>query len=321
MKIYKITLSLTVVIPLLSFAWFKSNVKEFAQITVNNSVTIRFYNYKEHQPRIGRLGGNFLGSGIYLDAGRHSGIRSRWLLSGGLGRGPTQKRLVNNMLKYSKVRGRTIVLYPWPVSGAPYDKLLISTNGGGQFVARKIDNINSPPFLTDAKNKMLNANIWIPMSLEMHSQRIVLKQKSALKAKFGQYMSPAYLNKTASYYKGQNCDGCEAVLWRQIESNDFGKTWQLTRWGIVDKSRIPKNAVLPLKVKHYFYNLKTKKVEKRKQGQLYSLGRKHQYFDPRTGWIEPCPIKGQPVSANDTTAMCTDPKSIQIDYVKRHIKR
>ncbi|MES9926128.1 MAG: hypothetical protein ABW152_18790 [Candidatus Thiodiazotropha endolucinida] len=89
---------------------------------------------------------------------------------------------------------------------------------------------------------------------------------------------------------------------------------------MIDEARLPPDAELPLKGREYYYDLEIEKVLPLPPGTRVSLGRNHKFMDIIDGRVVmawQCPEKGQTVSREKGTLICSDPRSKDQRFVEK----
>lgn len=287
--------------------------------------TLQFITYDTYTfPDLARLGGGRSSTGgVYFDGGIYF-WRSKWLMEDyAFGSSEFKQQVARQGCKQSKMSGNLLLWMPYSSpSGPSISHIVVGNESGSDFVRREIPSREGPPYLTNGDGDLLNLINWRPAGATLEQGKIVIKEETPLADVF--FDKNGFMTKYFDMYLrwlAGTCDGCAPVLWRTIESADMGMTWRVTDWGVIDESKLPAEAVLPLKGGEYYYDVKLEKVLLLPPNAAISLGIKHKhlgFFGNETMVVaKNCPEKGQPVSREEGNLICSDPRSRDTDYVKR----
>ncbi|MCU7842129.1 MAG: hypothetical protein KZQ94_22505 [Candidatus Thiodiazotropha sp. (ex Troendleina suluensis)] len=202
-------------------------------------------------------------------------------------------------------------------------QIVVSEGPWSGFHRYVIPSREGPPYLSDGEGNLLTLLNWRPAGASMAEGVLKIREETPLVDVF--FDEKGSMTKEFGIYvdwQERPCEGCEKILWRTVESTDLGMTWKVTDWGIIDEARLPPEAELPLKGSDYYYDVEIEKILPLSPDAPLSLGYKHRYLDffsknNRSIATTNCPEKGQPVSREKGTLICTDSRSIDRYFVGR----
>jgi len=288
---------------------------------------LQFFTYKTYTaPDLGRFGGGELVTGgVYFDGGLFF-WRSGWLMKDyAFGSVGFRQQVAKQGCLQSTIRGNVVVWLPYSgPSGPDMSQMAVSEGLWSEFSRHEIPSREGPPYLSDRDGNLLTLLNWRPAGATLEDGKIRIREETPLADVF--YDEKGFTTGKFGIYvdwEERPCEGCDPVVWRNVESMDLGKNWKVIDWGLIDEIRLPSEAELPLKGKEYYYDVEKKKVLLLPPDRLFSLGVKHKYLhffgnDPKAVVVTTnCPEKGQPVSRDQGTLICSDPRSLDPDFVKR----
>ncbi|MCM8857764.1 MAG: hypothetical protein LC541_06360 [Candidatus Thiodiazotropha sp.] len=307
---------------------------------------LKFITYKTYTfPDMGRFGGGkHLTAGVYFDGGLFF-WRSKWLMDdfvfGPLG---FEQQVAKQGCTQSTISDNVVVWLPYASQGGPnMSQIVVSEGPWSGFHRYVIPSREGPPYLSDGEGNLLTLLNWRPADASLKKGILRIRQETPSAKMFidsnGKFLARKHV--IYSGWQDRPCEGCDPILWRTVESTDLGLTWKVADWGIIDEARLPPEAELPLKGSEYYYDVEIEKILPLPPDTPLSLGYKHRYLDffsknNRSITTAKCPEKGQPVSREKGTLICTDSRSIDryfvgregykpewtaLDFSKDHIKR
>ncbi|MEL0585307.1 MAG: hypothetical protein AAES65_10580 [Candidatus Thiodiazotropha sp. (ex. Lucinoma kazani)] len=303
----------------------KFNKELICEVEGDWGQALQFITYKNYTfPDLGRFGGGkHLTAGVYLDGGLFF-WRSQWLMKEfTLGQLKFEQVTAAQGCKQSLIQDGTVVLLPYPTRGGiDIDHFVVSDDLWSRFKGRTLQIRGGPPFLSDKEGNLLIVRNWRPVGTTLSDHVLQVREEAPLVKPFEENGTSKRISRMGMYYNGYTdiCAGCETILWRTVKSRDLGMTWKVTDWGIIDEARLPPEAELPLKGSEYYYDVDMEKVLPLAPGTRLSLGMDHKFMDIIDGRVVmawQCPEKGQPVSREKGTLICSDPRSIGQQFVEK----
>ncbi|MCM8857931.1 MAG: hypothetical protein LC541_06385 [Candidatus Thiodiazotropha sp.] len=304
----------------------KFNKKLACEVEGDWGQALQFITYKTYTfPDMGRFGGGKLHTaGVYFDGGLFF-WRSKWLMAeyafGPLG---FEQQVAKQGCIQSTIRDNVVVWLPYASPSGPHmSQIVVGEGPWSRFHRYKIPSREGPPYLSNGEGNLLTLPNWRPAGANLENGVFRIREETPLTEMFNDNKGKFLARKHIIYSNWQErpCEGCEPVLWRNIESTDLGKTWKVVDWGVIDVSRLPPEAELPLKGGEYYYDVEMEKVLPLPPDVLLSLGFKHKHLKLfGSGMLittSNCPEKGQSVSREKGTLICSDPRSIDRNFVKR----
>jgi hypothetical protein len=305
----------------------KFNKKLVCEVKGDWGQALQFITYKTYTfPDMGRFGGGKLHTaGVYFDGGLFF-WRSKWLM-GEYAFGPLgfEQQVAKQGCMQSTIRDNVVVWLPYAsLSGLNMSQIVVSEGLWSRFQRYEIPSREGPPYLTDSEENLLTLLNWRPSDSIIENGVLKIREETPLSEAF--FDEKGFMSRKFGIYvdwEDRPCEGCEPVLWRTVESVDLGKTWKVVDWGVIDESRLPPEAELPLKGGEYYYDVEMEKVQLLPPNAKLSLGIKHVYLhffgnDPAAVVTTiNCPEKGQPVTKEKGTLICADPRSIDRKFVGR----
>lgn len=109
-----------------------------------------------------------------------------------------------------------------------------------------------PPLLVNSNNENLTWNSWFTDRVEVSGPKLVVIQHDFLTAAIRNYWNGTegiYSPYDAMDYlrgnpKREGCPECEPIIWRKMESENFGESWRLTDYGLLRPEAVPEGATL-----------------------------------------------------------------------------
>lgn len=288
---------------------------------------LQFITYKTYTfPDMGRFGGGkHLTAGVYFNGGLFF-WRSKWLMDEyAFGPWGFEQQVAKQGCTQSTISDNVVVWLPYASQSGPnMSEIVVSEGLWSRFHRYEIPSREGPPYLSDGVGKLLNLPNWRPAGARVENGVLRIREETPLSDVF--FDERGFMTREFGIYvdwEDRPCEGCDPVLWRTVESMDLGKSWKVVDWGAIDDARLPPEAELPLKGGEYYYDVEVEKVLPLPPGAKLSLGYKHRYLhyfgnDPTTFiTTTKCPEKGQPVSREKGTLICSDPRSIDRYFVGR----